>query len=143
MAHAEHTVTIRRPIGDVFAYLADGRNNRHWRSGVVEIDRTSDADGEGATYRQVLTGPGGRRIDGDYRITKYEPPRTLEFAVVAGPARPTGRFELSESGAGNTNVRFSLDLQPHGAMRLMSGLITKTMRSEVASLDRLKTELER
>jgi len=143
MAHAEHTVTINRPIDDVFAYLADGRNNRHWRSGVVEINRTSDVDGEGATYRQVLTGPGGRRIDGDYRVTKYDPPRSLEFAVIAGPARPTGRFDLSSPGTGSTTVRFLLDLQPHGMMRLISPMITKTMRSEVANLDRLKIELEK
>jgi hypothetical protein len=109
----------------------------------VEINRTSDVDGEGATYRQVLTGPGGRRIDGDYRVTKYDPPRSLEFAVIAGPARPTGRFDLSAPGTGSTTVRFSLDLQPHGMMRLMSPMITKTMRSEVANLDRLKIELEK
>ncbi|MGE5156439.1 MAG: SRPBCC family protein, partial [Betaproteobacteria bacterium] len=60
MAHAQHTVTINRPITDVFAYLADGTNNPHWRPGVVEILRTSATDGPDATYRQILAGPGGR-----------------------------------------------------------------------------------
>jgi polyketide cyclase/dehydrase/lipid transport protein len=63
MPHAEHTVTVNRPAPDVFDYLADGTHNRDWRTGVIEIARTTTADGEGATYRQVLTGPGGRRID--------------------------------------------------------------------------------
>ena len=68
MPHAEHTTAINRPVDDVFSYLADGMHNREWRSGVLEIERTSSTDGVGATYRQVLAGPGGRRIDGDFNL---------------------------------------------------------------------------
>src|SRR6516162_4305212 len=142
MPYAEHTVTVNRPARDVFDYLADGTHNRAWRSGVLEIERTSAAEGEGATYRQVLTGPGGRRIDGDYRVTAYDPPRRLGFEVTAGPARPKGTFELSEPQPGRTTVRFRLELQPTGLMRLASPMIGRTMRSEVASLDRMKSVLE-
>ncbi len=86
MLHAEHTVSINRSPDDVFGYLADGAHNRDWRAGVLEIERTTAADGQGAAYRQVLAGPGGRRIDGDYQVTVFDPPRRLEFAVTAGPA---------------------------------------------------------
>src|SRR5260370_13900578 len=106
MPHAEHTVTVNRPVREVFDYLADGTHNPEWRSGVLEIERTSAGDGEGATYRQVLTGPGGRRIDGDYRVTVFDPPARLEFQVVARPARPARMFELIEKGQSATNVRF-------------------------------------
>jgi len=143
MPHAENTVTIERPIGDVFAYLADGTNNPHWRAGVLSIERTSADDGADATYRQVLSGPGGRKIAGDYRVTAYEPPHLLEFAVTAGPARPTGRFQLAEAGPDRTTVTFSLDLQPSGLMRLMSGMVAKQMQIEVGQLARLKAELEK
>jgi uncharacterized protein YndB with AHSA1/START domain len=142
MAHAEYSVTVNRPAGEVFDYLADGSHNREWRSGVLEIERTSAANGEGATYRQVLSGPGGRRIAGDYRVTVFDPPRRLEFAVIAGPARPTGVFELAEAGHGTT-VRFALDLQPTGFTRLMAPMIAKQMQREVAQLDTLKAVLER
>jgi uncharacterized protein YndB with AHSA1/START domain len=142
MTHAEHTVTISRPPQDVFDYLADGTHNRDWRDGVVEISRTSAGDGQGATYRQVMAGPGGRRIDGDYRVTVFDPPRRLEFVVTAGPARPTGVFELSEA-AGSTRLRFSLDLKPSGALRLMTPMITRQLQREVAQLDNLKAILER
>src|SRR5713101_1319958 len=87
MPHAEHTVTVNRPAGAVFDYRADGTHNAEWRSGVLEIERTSPADGKGATYRQVLSGPGGRRIDGDYRVTVFDPPTRMEFQVTAGPPR--------------------------------------------------------
>jgi uncharacterized protein YndB with AHSA1/START domain len=143
MPYAEHTVTVNRPARDVFAYLADGTRNREWRAGVIEIERTSPADGQGATYRQILAGPGGRRIDGDYRITVFDPPRRLEFLVTAGPARPTGVFELTENADQSTRVRFALDLKPSGLMRLMTPMISKQVRSEVAQLDNLKAVLER
>jgi uncharacterized protein YndB with AHSA1/START domain len=142
MPHAEHTVTVKRPASDVFGYLADGTHNKEWRAGVLEIERTSAADGQGATYRQVLAGPGGRRIDGDYRVTVFDPPRRLEFAVIAGPARPVGVFELTENPDQTTQIRFALDLEAAGPMKLMTPMITRQMRREVAQLDTLKNLLE-
>lgn len=44
MLHAEHSVTINRPPQTVFDYLADGTNNRDWRSDVVEIHRTTETN---------------------------------------------------------------------------------------------------
>lgn len=142
MPHAEHTVTIRRSAQDVFDYLADGTRNPDWRAGVIEITRTTSTDGAGASYRQILAGPGGRRIDGDYRVTVFDPPRRLEFLVTAGPARPSGVFELTENPDRSTKVRFALDLRPSGLMKLMTPMITRQMRSEVAQLDTLKANLE-
>jgi uncharacterized protein YndB with AHSA1/START domain len=143
MLHAEHTVTISRPQREVFDYLADGMNDREWRAGVLEVSRTSAADGQGATYRQVMAGPGGRPIDGDYEITVFDPPQRMEFQVTAGPARPAGVFELSQTAEGSTRVRFTLDLEPSGAMKLMTPMIARELRREVAQLDNLKAILER
>ena len=143
MPHAEHTITISRPQHEVFDYLADGTHNREWRTGVLEIGRTSAASGEGATYRQILAGPGGRRIDGDYRVTVFDRPQRLEFQVTAGPARPVGVFELSGNPDQSTRVRFALDFNPAGIMKFMTPMITRQMRREVAQLDNLKATLER
>ena len=63
--------------------------------------------------------------------------------MVAGPARPTGRFTPAEDGSGRTRVTFSLALRPAGLMRLIGGMIAATMRSEVARLSALKADLER
>jgi uncharacterized protein YndB with AHSA1/START domain len=142
MQHAESTVSINRPAAEVFDYLAEGSHNRDWRTGVIEISRTSETAGQGATYRQVLAGPGGRRIPGDYRVTVYEPGRRLGFEVTAGPVRPTGLFQLSELGPAETRVDFALDVQPTGLMRLMTPMVAKQMQREVAQLAHLKTILE-
>jgi uncharacterized membrane protein len=133
---------VDRPAREVFAYLADGSRNPQWRSGVLEIERTSDADGVGAVYRQVLAGPGGRRIAGDYRVTVFDPPRRLEFEVIAGPARPRGCFEFTPRGDDSTEVRFALDVRPRGLTVLLTPMIAAQMRKEVAALDMAKRILE-
>ncbi|BCW66889.1 hypothetical protein NicSoilB4_16520 [Arthrobacter sp. NicSoilB4] len=142
MAHAENEITIDRPATEVYAYLADGLNNPSWRSSVRSIALQSGAPGEtGAVYSQTLTGPRGRSIQGDYRITTAEPGRSLAFEVIAGPARPEGRYLMTEE-QGRTTVRFILDLKPSGLMKVLDGLITKTMQAEVSQLQELKTVIE-
>jgi hypothetical protein len=144
MPYVEHTVTVNRPAGAVFDYLADGMNNRHWRNGVLVIERTSSADGLGATYRQVTnSGPGGRPLPEDYRVTVFDPPRRLEFLITAGPARPTGVFELTENPDQSTQVRFALDLKAAGFLKLLTPMITPRLQREVDALDNLKAILER
>ncbi|UZX02167.1 hypothetical protein F8G81_05705 [Arthrobacter sp. CDRTa11] len=142
MAHAENQTTINRPPEDVYAFLADGLNNPAWRSGVQAISlKSGTAGAAGAVYRQTLAGPGGRPIDGDYRITAAEPGKHMGFQVVAGPARPAGEYHLSPV-PGGTNVGFTLDFQPKGPMRLLAPLIQRTMEKEVAQLASLKAVLE-
>lgn len=142
MPSAANTVTIGRPIDEVYEFLADGTNNPKWRPGVLDITPPGGGPAVGAVYGQGIKGPRGKRIDGDYRITDLTRPSRLAFEVVAGPARPTGIFDLSESGPGATTVRFGLDPKPHGVMKLMSGMIAKTMAEEVACLANLKSVLE-
>src|SRR2546423_2186532 len=137
---------IAVPITEVFAYIADGTNNPQWRPGVMDIAPPDAGPAQGAVYGQGLRGPKGQRMDGDYRITDYQSPSRLAFEVIAGPARPTGAFDLEEPVAGATTVRFSLDLQARGLMkvpmRFAGRVIERQMRAEVDCLSRLKDNLE-
>lgn len=142
MAHAENEITIQKPASVVYAFLADGLNNPKWRTGVQRIElRSGTAGREGAIYSQTLAGPKGRAIPGDYQITSGQPGKLLEFKVIAGPARPVGRYVLSEAD-GQTTVHFALDLKLPLVMRVMDGLVRKTMEAEVAQLRKLKAVLE-
>jgi uncharacterized protein YndB with AHSA1/START domain len=141
MAHAEATVTINQPVEEVFDFLADGTTNKQWRSGVLDIAKAS-GDGAGAIYRQTMKGPGGRKIQGDYRVTRLERPTRLAFEVIAGPARPTGSYELRAESPTSTSVTFTLDLEPRGLAKIMGPMINRQMQKEVASITELKRVLE-
>ncbi|WP_449372618.1 SRPBCC family protein [Arthrobacter psychrolactophilus] len=142
MAHAENRVTIHSTPLEIFAFLADGTNNPLWRTGIKAISLKSGQPGTvGVIYSQTLTGPGGRSIAGDYEITAAVPGELLSFQVVAGPARPAGEYRITAT-EGGAELQFSLDIQPSGLMKLVSGMITKTMATEVAQLSTLKRVLE-
>ena len=142
MAHAEESITISRPAGEVYNFVLDGTNNPRWRPTVVDIQKVPGKPaGVGAVYKQGLKGPGGRRIDGDYEIVEARPNELIAFQVIAGPARPTGTYRF-ESIGNATRLTFTLHFEPKGLARLMDPMITSTMRSEVATLSNLKAYLE-
>lgn len=140
MPEAMGTVEIRRSPAEVFAFLSEGENDRRWRSGVLDIRRKS-GQGRGAIYEQGVKGPFGRRVPADYEITAYEPDRRIGFRAIAGPVRPEGSYELTPADGG-TRVTFALRAEPRGLAKLMSPMVAKTMRAEVAQLDRLRAVLE-
>jgi len=58
MATFQNTVTIRRPVRDVFAFLADFENIPKWNYAIVKTEKTSPGPvGVGTTYRQLRSIP--------------------------------------------------------------------------------------
>jgi uncharacterized membrane protein len=142
MAHAEGNITINRPANAVFDFVLDGTKGPLWRQAVIGVEPApGKPQGVGAVYKQGVKGPGGRRIDADYEIVECKPNEWIKFQVIAGPARPTGTYKFDAS-ADSTTVTFVLDYQPKGLAKLMEPMINQTMRSEVATLQNLKSYLE-
>jgi uncharacterized membrane protein len=141
MPSATRSISISRPIGDVFAFVADGTNAKKWRPGVLDVAHVS-GEGTGAVFRQGVKGPGGRRIAADYEVTAFEPNRRMAFRAIAGPVRPSGEYRFEANGE-QTNMTFSLEVTLSGwKALLMSRAVQSTMDSEVRNLDALKRLLE-
>ena len=141
MPSAEHSVSIKRPVGEVFAFVADGENAMRWRPGVLDVSHQS-GDGLGAIYRQGVKGPGGRRIAADYEVTAFELDRRIAFRAIAGPVRPTGEYRFASDGDGTT-LSLALDATLTGWKRLLMGhAVQSTMDTEVHNLETLKSILE-
>jgi uncharacterized protein YndB with AHSA1/START domain len=142
MPSAQRTITINRPVSDVFAFFTDPTNDQKWRAHVKEI-RAEEAPEVGARIHQVVAGPGGRGIPADIEVTAYEPDTLYTFVVVAGPARPDGEFRFRASSDGGTEVTFSLRAELGGLKKLfMSKPVQKSMDAEMANLDKAKAVLE-
>lgn len=141
MPSASRSIVIARPAEDMFAFVADGTTAPQWRPGVTDVPLASGS-GLGARYRQGVRGPGGRRVDADYEVTVYQPPRSLAFRTTAGPVRPTGEY-LLEPVDGGTRLTFSLACKlGFPKSLLMGGAVQRSMDAEVGSLERLKSVLE-
>ena len=142
MPSAERTVSIRRPVDEVFRFLANGLTAPQWRLGVLEISKVS-GEGVGEVWRQVVRGPGGRRVDADYEITALESDARIAFRTIAGPVRPQGEY-LFEAMGDATILTFRLTAELSWWKRLVLGpAVQSTMDAEMAALDRLQDLLER
>ena len=144
MPQASYSVTINRPVSDVFAYVADGEKCKEWRPGVLDVTRAGGqmSGGVGTRYLQGVKGPMGRRISADYEITVFEPDRRIEFKTVSGPARPHGRYDFAADDGG-TKLSFALDAQLSRLRGMvMGGAVQRTMDEEVKTLENLKRVLE-
>ena len=141
MPSAQQSITIHRPVGDVFTFVADGENAMRWRPGVLDVSHTSGS-GVGTVYRQGVKGPGGRRIAADYEVTAFEPNQRLAFRAIAGPVRPNGEYRFATDGE-QTTVTFSLEATLTGWKSLLMGrAVQSTMDAETGTLETLKRILE-
>ncbi|WP_433566278.1 SRPBCC family protein [Nocardia sp. CA-151230] len=141
MPAASRTVTIARPVDEVFAFFADSTNSARWRTGVKQI-AAEGPPAVGTVYRQTVSGPGGRGIPADVQITEYIPNEKVVLNGIAGPLRPTVTYAFTPVAEG-TAVTFSLAAELSGLKKLlMNGPVQKTMTAEVSGLDRAKALLE-
>lgn len=142
MAFAEYDVLIQSDAMSVYNFLADARNLPLWRVGISTIELRSGAEGaKGAVYRQVLTGPGGRTVAGDFEIIEARPGAEIQYQVIVGQERPRGGYYLSTEGQ-RTRVRFALECEPKGILDRWRRPFRRAMKAEVCQLERLKAVLE-
>jgi len=142
MASFENTVTIRRPVEDVFAFLADFENVPAWNHAIVETRKVSHGPvGVGTTYRQTRSVP--RRREEGFEVTVFEPASRLEVHGEVGPFRARVRYALEPTDTG-TRLTNAVELRASGLLGLVAPLATSRVRCAVAAnLDALRQVLER
>src|SRR5512136_775034 len=81
----EASILIRRPVKDVFEFVADGLNGSKWNSAVVEVMRISEGSiGIGTRYWMTRELPSGR-VENTFEIIEYEPDKKLTVKITSGP----------------------------------------------------------
>jgi len=143
MVAFQHSVTVNKPLREVFAYLADFNNNTKWSPDIVEVAKTSPGpNGTGSTWKQVISAR-NRRMEYAITVDQFEADRKFHFKGVGGVLD----FEVNvafEPAAGGTKVTVS----PKGQMKglvgtLFRGKIEKNFQDALtSSLNNLKKVLE-
>ena len=126
----EATVEIDRPVGEVFAFLADGENDTKFSARVLEIAKTTDGPpGVGTVYASTVK-DAGIKTKREFRLTEFEPPTRIRWAETStGPVvTPEGGYDLAPSGDG-TQLTFYNVLQPANfGGRLIVGFALRSAR---------------
>ncbi len=141
MVRVQASVTVNRPIEEVFRFLSDNQNALQWQSGLLEARVTNDVVGIGRAWIDVVQFL-GRRIEIASELSEYEPLRHLGFKSTSGPIPLEGRYSFEPDGAG-TRVTFAMQGEPGGFFKLAEPIVARsTQRQWETNLANLKDLLE-
>ncbi len=123
----QQSVTIARPVEEVFAFLADPANIPCWRKDVVEA-RCGAPLHAGSEFEEILNF-GGRKAQ-TFRVDVFEANKTLEVAAIAGLGiRPTQRYSLSSRDA-HTTVSIRVTVRTLGVFRVLEPLLPRMIAAK-------------
>ncbi len=142
--HVENTVTIKRPIEEVFEYVSTPENDPTWVSASLRHERTSpDAPHVGMTTEEDVKFL-GQQATYTWEVTEYDPPTVIAYRATSGPL-PGAAIRLRlEPVEGGTRLRHAIDLEPRGIYyKAIAPLIPWATKRLIDSLDStLKNLLE-
>jgi uncharacterized protein YndB with AHSA1/START domain len=127
MIKIERTITIHRPVEEVFAYLSEVEHGPRYISGQREAHKTSTgAMGIGSTF--ATSGKFLRR-GARCEVTEYEPNCRFAWKATSG-ARATTTWGLQSSGP-STRVTFTRVADAHGLFGLPESLLQELANGRV------------
>ena len=138
--HFANTVKIRRPVHDVFAYLADFGNIPKWNYAISDSRQSPGPTGVGTTIRQTRTVPS--YSEESLEVTEFVPDQRIALRGTLGPFDGVMRYELEPTDDG-TRLTTAADLEAGGLLALAGPLAAGRVREAVAqNLHVLKGLLE-
>ena len=143
MSTAALTVTIRRPVGDVFAVLTHLENASKWSRAVEETLTTSGPMGIGSRRRAVVRTFGGRTTQNEMELTEFQPDRRLAMRSISGFPFEV-RISIDFVGLDDrTRLDWLVSFEPRRVLRPMGPILAAVYkRSFAVDLENLKTMME-
>jgi len=123
------TIVIDRPIDEVFAFLADGENDKKFSSRVIDIAKTTDGPpGVGTVFASTVK-DAGVKTKREFRLTEFEAPAKIRWAEQSKNlvTATEGGYDLAPAGDG-TELTFFNQLEGHGLGVLFAGFALRSAR---------------
>jgi uncharacterized protein YndB with AHSA1/START domain len=146
MAHGfSATTTIDKPIDEVFAFLADGTNDRKFSPRVQEIQKTTDGPvGVGTVFKSTVK-DAGMKSSREFELTEFEQPSKIRWAERSKNAVtvPNGGYDLEPAGDGATKMTIFNEFEGHGFGKVIIGFAARAARKDAdAFAGRIKAAVE-
>jgi uncharacterized protein YndB with AHSA1/START domain len=142
MAHIEGEVLIRRPVEEVFDFVADERTEPTYNADMIRSEKVTEGPiGVGTRFRATVRGrPRPMRMDVQY--TGFDRPRQIASTTRMTAADFTGTLTFTPTPAG-TRLRWSWDASLKGAARLLAPVLVRVgARQERRTWTALRDHLE-
>jgi Polyketide cyclase / dehydrase and lipid transport len=142
MIDTSDSITINRPVDEMFAYVADTANDPAWHTDILEARKTSDGPiGTGTTWRQRIK-PFMGVSEATAEVVAFEPHRKEVLRGVAGPMQATLTYLFVPADGGTTFTR-RIQIEMSGLMGLMLPLMRPMVgKSNAGFVANLKRVLE-
>jgi uncharacterized protein YndB with AHSA1/START domain len=121
----EQSFTVRRPPGEVFAFMTDPANLASWQPSKVAAEPLTDGPPRKGYRVKERTRIGLRQWDQVVEFTEFEPGRALSTHIVEGPTPVDGRWTFARDDAGGTRVHFVAEGDLTGLTRLVEPLLRR------------------
>ena len=142
MARIEGEIVIGRPVDAVFDYVADQSNEPQYNPQMVRAEKiTPGRVGKGTQFRSAVASM-GRTAEMLIECTGYDRPKLLATTTTMAQADISYTLTFEPAPAG-TRMRWSGQVQPKGAFRLLGPVITRVgIRQEERIWASLKKHME-
>jgi len=142
LIRTEGTESIAASATDVFAFIADVRNDPRWHTDVLKARLIKGSTVDKNSSFEIETKPVMGVSSGTVTVSEYDPPGRIVFDVRMGKLEPTTTFTVVPDRLG-CQVTRRIDMEPPGLMRIMTPLIGGMMRKRNAGfLANLKRVVE-
>jgi len=124
MAKVQSTLTIARPVEDVYRHFLE-LDKHPSEPDVDSVVRVPDGPTGPGTMFRFRHRRGDKVAETTMRFTALEPNQSIAFEGDVGPVRPKGAFTFAPTdGATMLTVRID-DLNPVGPLKLLSPLLAR------------------
>ena len=142
MIELERSLTIRRPVEEVFAFVTNVENSPRWQAWAVDARVVSEGPlGVGTRYEYVARFL-GRKIESQSEVTAYEPDKRYAWKVTSGPIPAEASLDFEPVNEG-TRIILTGKGEPGGFFRLAEPPIGRILKRQVdTDIENLKDLLE-
>ena len=143
MATVECSVTIARPVSDVYRVLTKPELTPRWSSNAIEEHVTTPGPIQvGSRRRATVRRIGGGTTQNEIEVTALEPERSIAVRSVEAPVPFSSSWTFTPVDGG-TRVDWHWDFEMKGWLRPFDGLLGPIFRRTFRrDLDRLKSMME-
>ena len=106
MINVEMSTIIYRPIKQVFDFVSTPENDFQWQYGTLGTARLSEGISKIGIFFRSTGHLMGRRMQGIFEVTEYEPDRKYGFKTLSGPLHSQTSYTF-EAANGGTRINIS------------------------------------
>lgn len=136
------SIHIECPVGEVFDFVADERNEPAYNPRLAGVEKTTPGPIGNGTRWHAVAASGNRATPFDLEITEYTRPTRLASVTHIDGVDISGVLTFAPDAEG-TRMNWTWNLRPKGALKLASPLLAVLGRKQEERIwSSLKTHLE-